>query len=404
MATISALNIGNTKYDIDATTLGGKDASSYLTAHQSLDNYATTASVSTLQGYFTDGVAKSASSAAAADKLKTARNIAATGDVTWSVSFDGAAAKTGAATINNVPSAVSWSGVSAAVDNVIGDKIAGVYKVKGTKTVAQINGISDMKVGDVYNVSDSGTITAGGKSFTVLAGDNIVYTSASTSDKGWDKLAATIDLSPYQTIDGMTAYVAKSDSTYKNTTAYASDYNTNKSKFLTAHQSLDAYQTTAGMTAYVPSGRKVNGKALSADVTIGISDISSLSTYTGYAKDWNDNKATVTGNASSGAAASAAIKAASTAWSADQANQNAYASITVFTAVNKGVTTNATAVQDAFALSAWGSDVALTAVSDTNGHPVIGISAKNTTYNAATTANVGLTKASYVQDGVAYIF
>lgn len=400
MATISALNIGNTKYDIDATTLGGKDASSYLTAHQSLDNYATTASVSTLQGYFTNGVAKSASSAAAADKLKTARDIAASGDVTWSVSFDGAAAKTGAATINNVPSAVSWSGVSAAVNNAIGSQIGGVYSVQGTKTVAQINAMTDMKVGYVYNVSDSGTINGQ----AILPGDNIVCTATGTAGKGWDKLAATIDLSPYQTIAGMTSYVAKSDSTYTSTTAYASDYNTNKSKFLTAHQSLDAYQTTAGMTAYVPSGRKVNGKALSTDVTIGISDISSLSTYTGYAKDWNDNKTTVTGSASSGAAASAAIKAASTAWSADQANQNAYASITVFTAAGKGVTTNASAVQDVFALSAWGSDVALTAVSDTNGHPVIGISAKNNTYGAATTANAGLTRASYVQDGVAYIF
>lgn len=396
MATISALNIGNTKYDIDATTLGGKEASSYLTAHQSLDNYATKSSVTTLQGYFTNGVAKSASSAAAADKLKTSRNIAASGDVTWSVSFDGAAAKTGAATINNVPSAVSWSGVSAAVNNAIGSQIGGVYSVQGTKTVAQINAMTDMKVGYVYNVSDSGTINGQ----AILPGDNIVCTATGTAGKGWDKLAATINLDPYQTTAGMTAYVAKSDSTYTNTTAYASDYNTNKSNFLTAHQSLKAYQTTAAMTAYYTKSSADSTFQTQAGMTAysPTSHKHTLSDITGT------DKTNLVGSATSGAAASAAIKAASTAWSADQANQNAYANITVFTAAGKAVTTNASAVQDTFALSAWGSNVALTAVSDTNGHPVIGISAKNNTYGAATTANIGLTKASYVQDGVAYIF
>jgi len=50
-----------------------------------------------------------ANSAGSATKLTSARNIAASGDVTWSVSFNGAASVTGNATVNNVP----WKAISA---------------------------------------------------------------------------------------------------------------------------------------------------------------------------------------------------------------------------------------------------------------------------------------------------
>lgn len=67
---------------------------------------------------------------------------------------------------------------------------------KGTLSVAQISAldISTIKVGDFYNVSNSGTITwtYSGTTYTldVLKGDNIAWTGSS-----WDKL--TMDLSEY---------------------------------------------------------------------------------------------------------------------------------------------------------------------------------------------------------------
>lgn len=90
---------------------------------------------------------------------------------------------------------------STQVDNKIATAISNVYKIKGTKTVAQINaldpspqeGTPTVVVGDVYNVSDSGNINvvpgSSATTIAVSAGDNVVYTA-----DGWDKLAATVNL------------------------------------------------------------------------------------------------------------------------------------------------------------------------------------------------------------------
>lgn len=80
------------------------------------------------------------------------------------------------------------------VAGLIASAIAGVYKPKGSKTVAQLNSLTGQQVGDVYNVTDSGTLTAG--SVSVVAGDNVVWVTEG-SNSHWDKLAGTIDLSGY---------------------------------------------------------------------------------------------------------------------------------------------------------------------------------------------------------------
>ena len=79
------------------------------------------------------------------------------------------------------------------VAGLIASAIAGVYKPKGSKTVAQLNALTGQVVGDVYNVTDSGTLTAG--NVHVVAGDNVVWVSENSGQ--WDKLAGTIDLSGY---------------------------------------------------------------------------------------------------------------------------------------------------------------------------------------------------------------
>ena len=103
-----------------------------------------------------------------------------------------------------------------AVADAITSAVTGLYKIMGSATVAQINnagqsgGIDAPVVGDVYNVSDSGTITLG--SLNVLAGDNIVYvqTASDPATYAWDKLAGTVDTSNFvtltgaQTVDGKT--------------------------------------------------------------------------------------------------------------------------------------------------------------------------------------------------------
>lgn len=81
-----------------------------------------------------------------------------------------------------------------AVAGAIDNKVAGLFKFKGSETVAKINGLSTPSEGDVYNVSDNGTITYGEKSnMPVSAGDNIVWVKPTGSNGYWDKMAAAFD-------------------------------------------------------------------------------------------------------------------------------------------------------------------------------------------------------------------
>lgn len=78
------------------------------------------------------------------------------------------------------------------VDESIANAISNVYRIKGSKTVAQLNALtsSDLTAGDVYNLLDSGTLTEG--SLQVFTGDNVVWTGSA-----WDKLGTEIDWSAY---------------------------------------------------------------------------------------------------------------------------------------------------------------------------------------------------------------
>ena len=81
---------------------------------------------------------------------------------------------------------------TAEVDAVIESQVASVIKSKGSATVAQINALTGMKDGWLYNLSDSGTITLGG--FSVRAGDNIRWMD---EDGVWDMYQSPTDFSEY---------------------------------------------------------------------------------------------------------------------------------------------------------------------------------------------------------------
>ncbi len=74
----------------------------------------------------------------------------------------------------------------------INNKLASVYNIKGSKTLAQIKALvmTDKNIGDVYNVTTKGVLYEGtAKEIKISKGDNIVWTA-----EGWDKLAASIDV------------------------------------------------------------------------------------------------------------------------------------------------------------------------------------------------------------------
>lgn len=60
----------------------------------------------------------------------------------------------------------------------------------GSKTVAQLNALTNIKTGDFYNVSSNGTLTQG--NVKVNEGDNVAWDGSK-----WDKLSSDIDLSAY---------------------------------------------------------------------------------------------------------------------------------------------------------------------------------------------------------------
>lgn len=83
---------------------------------------------------------------------------------------------------------VSIVGAKKYADEKIATAVSSVYKVRGTCKYAQLPA-SGEAIGDVWNVTDTHD--------NVPAGTNYVWT-----DKGWDALAGTVDLSPYfKTID-----------------------------------------------------------------------------------------------------------------------------------------------------------------------------------------------------------
>lgn len=71
----------------------------------------------------------------------------------------------------------------------INSKVSSVYRVKGTKNTYEELPSDENKIGDVYNVISAVTID---NDEFYPAGTNFVWT-----DKGWDALGGTIDLSPY---------------------------------------------------------------------------------------------------------------------------------------------------------------------------------------------------------------
>ena len=103
-------------------------------------------------------------------------------------------------------SSVSIVGAKKYADEKIATAVSSVYKVKGTCKYAQLPA-SGEAIGDVWNVTDAHE--------NVPAGTNYVWT-----DKGWDALAGTVDLSPYfKTADFNTTLTA--DSSFKSVQATA---------------------------------------------------------------------------------------------------------------------------------------------------------------------------------------
>lgn len=138
------------------------------------------------------------------------------------------------------------------VNEKISASISGAYVPKGSLTSTELNALgAEGKVeGYVYNISTE--FTYEGQKYP--AGTNVVWVKDATAEAGgkWDPLAGITDLSDYATKTGVTE-----------------DIKTAKEG---AISDAKAYtDTTVG--GYVPTSRTINGKALSADITLGKADV-----------------------------------------------------------------------------------------------------------------------------------
>lgn len=83
----------------------------------------------------------------------------------------------------------------AAISTVVGQKVAGVYKIKGSVSFTDLPASGNAE-GDVYNITDDFTADSTfveaeqGKTYPI--GTNVVYTAS-----GWDAMAGVYDLSGY---------------------------------------------------------------------------------------------------------------------------------------------------------------------------------------------------------------
>ena len=77
--------------------------------------------------------------------------------------------------------------------------LTSVYKIKGSRSCASLNGLTKILSlnGNVYNVTDAGTLTnADSSTVSVNVGDNVLFIW-NNGDWYWDILAGIVDLSNY---------------------------------------------------------------------------------------------------------------------------------------------------------------------------------------------------------------
>lgn len=184
------------------------------------------------------------------------------------------------------------------VDNKVASAVGSVYKMKGSvNNVTELKALKNVVIGDVYNVVAAGDLN--GETFE--AGSNFVAIKPGlgNQEEMWDKLGGTIDLSAY-------AKSADVANTYATKTAVTSEISTkietlDKADAAVTGQVVSAVSETDGiitvsrralvagdiptlaiskisglddaLTGKVPTSRKINNKALSADVVLAGADI-----------------------------------------------------------------------------------------------------------------------------------
>lgn len=267
-----------------ATYFNGTSALSALTAKSALS--AGSASKAAALSNTAYKVA-SATSATNADTWTNARTIAASGDVTWSIITSGSSNVTGNATINSVPAAaissVPWSAIddyAAAVDTTTTNKFTTPKAVNDAITAAMTT-----KAAFRGPYATRGDIPS-----TEL--DKLSIYLIGPSGTGVDKyeewvLTGTTTAQMLQIGDTSTNL-----SDYLKTTTFNSWSGSTNSIFSGKAKSADNAAALGGTAAANVIGSAKSGQSAYNWIT---GNSSNIETASGYAKDWNDTKDSLTG-------------------------------------------------------------------------------------------------------------
>lgn len=180
---------------------------------------------------------------------------------------------------------------SGAVKTAIDAALSSVYKPSGDKTVAQLTSslLIASNLGNVYNVTDSGTTTAdfvGGAGKTINVGDNVAVVDIGSSTYKFDLLSGFVDLSNYPQ-KSSTAGLIKNDGTI-DTTAYqdstdkmtAADMNDVITPLPVARDNFQEYSTGEQVVGKWIDGKPIYQKTFSgtvASTSTSLFSVSSLS-------------------------------------------------------------------------------------------------------------------------------
>lgn len=433
---ISKLNVGGTEYDIVATSAKDTSAVAGVAATTVTGQAASGEAASAwLNANATGTAVKSAVSAGTAEeaaKLSTARNIAASGNVEWTVSFDGSTGVTGDATIKSVPasaiSAVNWSSLSTLTANSAATTTSGIM------TPDQIQAAIAAKVGELASFEVVSTTAQ-------MTKTNVIYLIKSTEGKedNYDEYVVigstptkigetSIDLAPYAKIadlsaasanwNAASAYVSANSANIETASGYAADWNTNKaavtgsatsgaaaSAWISSHSAnLDKALTAVSTTGYISgngtTGSKIGLNTTAANaidaVTGAVTDatamtaaansgkLATVGAITGYVEEQLEETIDIADEISDANASKIPYVSAVKTY-VDGHTQNAYGQIFV----TNGSTTNSASAgksNDAVEFIA-GDNIKLTVGGTKN--PSITISAKDTTYTTANFITAG---------------
>ena len=247
--------------------------------------------------------AASATKANSAGKLSAAKNIAASGDVTWTVSFDGSTGVTGNATINSVPGsaipALSWSAISgltgsgdqtnkiitpSAVDAKIAAAMTEKAAFKGPYTTLANVPSSALDHLSIFLIGPTGTGTD----------KYLEYILPSTGTTTADFLCigdTTTDLSDYLKTSSFTAWSGVTGSLFSGTSRSAQS-----AKSATSALSASNATSLGGVAAANVTGSAASGAAASAWLTANSAGFAPSSHDHGYKISANTTAFNVSSN------------------------------------------------------------------------------------------------------------